>query len=166
MKLSTIEVASSALAALSLPLFTIGILRLRRGGLNRRSGQHLLGLGVLCWIGVFILNPPHSGSRPFQQAGACKKNLKNLASALERYAQAHKGGYPKQLAELTPTYLATLPCCPSIEADTYSPGYQIIPAHGQRPAIYRLTCSGHHHQAAHLGPDLPAYDSQQGLIEE
>lgn len=165
MKLTTIENVSGVLATISLPVFTIGILRVCLGGHYRKSGQNLLGVGVLLWVGFFFLNPPHSGSRHYAQATVCKNNLKDLATALEQYAEAHEGSYPNELAELIPTHLKAVPSCVSAEADTYSSGYQRIPAKGERPDFFRLSCSGYHHEKANLGPNLPGYDSEQGLIQ-
>lgn len=99
------------------------------------------------------------------QATACQSNLKNIATALFLYAETHEGSYPNELAELIPTYLKAVPSCVSAEADTYSSGYQRIPAKGEQPDLFRLVCSGYHHEKADLGPNLPGYDSEQGLIE-
>lgn len=80
-------------------------------------------------------------------AGECKRNLRNLQTALEMYASDNMGKYPAKLESVTPTYLSRIPICLSGQRETYSGGYQLL-----KDGNFRLACSGNHHQ---LGEGIP-----------
>lgn len=91
---------------------------------------------------------------------ACKSNLKNIATALEMYADDHEGTFPESLEALTPEYLRQIMVCPSAEKDTYSSSY----SRNTEPDGYVMRCHGENHHI--LGaPDYPAYDAVNGLAE-
>lgn len=110
-------------------------------------------------------------SRLAGQRQACLSNLLNLATALEMYASDNTGQYPENgKLHLIPKggYLAVIPTCPSIGADTYSPSY----ARTSSPPSFTVYCSGGDHQAYYKqrgfeGTNFPQYDSRQdrGLLE-
>lgn len=84
----------------------------------------------------------------------CRLGMMKVGAALQKYAQEHRGQYPKSLSQLVPKYLSGLPACPSSGKESYSGSYQI---QGQTA---RFHCSSSH-------PSLPAgepsYDSTKGL---
>lgn len=165
MKLTTIGNLGGVLAVAGFPALAIGIWRCLQGASFRRSGERLLLLGMLLWGGSLCLTQIYSDKR-YGDFAQCKTNLKNLGTALEQYSEAHAGRYPSDLSELTPAYLKTLPSCPSAEANTYSSAYHRTPAQGERPDLFRLACSGHHHESASQEPNFPAYDSEHGLLSQ
>ena len=71
-----------------------------------------------------------------KRAAQCAMNLDAIAEACKRYA-SEEGGFPQSLSALVPTYLDSLPSCPS--GGVYAPGTP----EGDPP-----TCSipGHHWQ--------------------
>lgn len=93
---------------------------------------------------------------------ACKSNLKNMGTALEMYSTDNNGRYPVALSKITPDYLKVIPTCPAAKADTYSSSY----VSHDKPDVYSIYCSGHHHKLVKLPPDYPKYDAIQGLIDE
>ena len=54
-----------------------------------------------------------------KRVAECAMNLDSIATACKKYA-AEKGGFPKNLSSLVPTYLETVPACPS--GGTYTLG--------------------------------------------
>lgn len=102
-----------------------------------------------------LANQPYYPSR----LAACRSNLKNLATALDLYADDYHGHYPPDLRRLLPGYLKTLPTCPGAGKQTYR--YELA-AHR-----FSLTCVGENHADA-FGPghpDYPRYDSEEGLTD-
>lgn len=95
---------------------------------------------------------PHCGG----QLTSCKSNLKNMATAMEMYADNHGGELPRHLADLTPHYLKIIPNCPSTQRDDY--------AYSRRGQSYTLACFGEH-QRYGVPLSYPRYSSQEGLIE-
>lgn len=94
------------------------------------------------------------------QMTACSSNQKNLATGLEMYASDYAGLYPRKLGDVRPDYLRQIPTCPSAKADTYSETYQV----STKPDSFTFYCRGHHHQKAGLGPNLPSYSTETGLV--
>ncbi|MDQ7825956.1 MAG: ankyrin repeat domain-containing protein [Candidatus Eremiobacteraeota bacterium] len=113
----------------------------------------------------------------------CSRNIMEIASALESYAQDHEGSYPLSLAELTPAYLKSIPLCNgnTLHAfcigplrfgrlkgkgvDTYSRGYVAGSALNKGAGSYMLCCSGLNHRFAYIqgcqaGPDQPSISSE------
>lgn len=92
----------------------------------------------------------------------CQDNLKRLATCLEIYAIDHRGHYPTSFDQLSPTYLAEMPCCPVAGQDTYSTTLQVGISAPHNPGdlrdYYVFGCS-YRHQGV---PPL-LYDSTRGL---
>lgn len=114
-----------------------------------------LSLLFLPWF-FFSRGGPRGES---SQVAACRANLKNVATALEMYSTDNQGAYPASLSQLTPNYLKVLPDCPAAGAQTYLESYQVA----THPDNFTLFCSGHHHEAAGMGPDHPLYNSIEGM---
>ncbi len=92
---------------------------------------------------------------------ACKSKQKTIASALEMWAMEHSGRYPERLSQLVPEYLDVMINCTEVKGeDTYGPLYRVR----QNPDHFVLQCTVDH-TAAGVGPGIPAYDSDFGLIE-
>ena len=49
----------------------------------------------------------------------CKRNLRNIATALEMYSTDYGGRFPPTLVDTTPNYLRTVPTCPSTKTVAY-----------------------------------------------
>jgi hypothetical protein len=92
-------------------------------------------------------------ARQSGQTTACKSNLKNIATACEMYSTDYAGRYPASMDKLAPSYLKTVPSCPS---STSAYHFESI----QTPDLYTITCQGDPHG---LGKGLPSYNAIQGL---
>jgi len=108
---------------------------------------------------AFVSSFSGHSRRGWSQLTACKSNLKNMGTALEMYSTDNKGHYPRALSQITPSYLKTIPTCPSSGASTYAYTFSV------KPDSYTVFCSGSYHKANGLAPDYPEYDSYNGLIE-
>lgn len=100
-------------------------------------------------------------SSPRERVSGCRTNLKNLGLAVEMYSADHEGRFPKTIAALVPTYLKSLPSCPSAKTDTYSQTYRAT----ANPSRYSFGCAGSHHAEAGLPAGHPRYTSEEGLID-
>jgi hypothetical protein len=58
-----------------------------------------------------------------------------------------------------PQYIKAIPVCPEAKVDTYSASYQMR----KGPDFYRFYCAGKNHLQARLGPNLPRYDTTDGV---
>lgn len=96
-----------------------------------------------------ILDQGVYGPSPLQ---VCRTNLKNLSTAMEMYL-VDQGRLPEKLSDLAPTYLSSIPECPSAGRRTYL----LRQLTGNQ---YRLDCGGDHHG---LGPGNLCYESETGL---
>lgn len=108
---------------------------------------------------LLVLGSSLACSHPQSTLTRCKSNLKNVATALEMYSTDNSGRYPTRLAALCPNYLLRIPECPAAQKDTYTQSY----ASTQIPDQFAVYCSGRHHA---LPPNLPAFDSNLGLVEQ
>ncbi len=97
----------------------------------------------------------------------CHINLRNLGSALQRYAGDHEAKFPADLGELSPDYLRVVPrSCPVTRLAYH---YQLKP----RPEGFELMCLGRAHNGNDLrctlagletdfqGPELKGEDQRQ-----
>lgn len=113
---------------------------------------------------------PLQEGTPDSRVRECQAVLKTLATGLEMYATDHSGQYPEDLKELTPTYLPTLPRCPSADSDTYKAGYskgQSAPYNDRDDKdFYHLACSGSVHAEAGLAVNMPAINCRLGLMPD
>ena len=106
-----------------------------------------------------ILTPNFIRARSRSQLVGCSSNLRSIATALEICAYDAEGFYPPAIADLTPTYLKTLPECPVAGTDTYSGSYTTA-----IPADFFYYCEGTFH-SGFAPTDYPQYDAGDGLIE-
>lgn len=143
---------------------------------RRDWGQALLGLlwctlalpFVLSWLGV-----PLDYTKSTQ---ACRSHLMNIGTALEIYSTDFSGRYPRNLDQLAPNYLKTIPLCrrtsgediPELLMPLFQAQGVRFEEYGYEPNpegeadSYRVWCrSGH----GGLDPDYPQYTSEAGLIE-
>lgn len=126
----------------------------------------LLVVGLPLLLAAMLV-PNFVRARARGQLTACKSNLKNIGTALEMYSTDWSGKYPKELSQLTPKYLKTIPTCPSVGRLTYvmqtgdNVGYNT--AHFQD--YYVIHCDGPNHEAVSVPTDFPQYDGLRGLYE-
>lgn len=121
-----------------------------------RPGGYLALLPAPGAKAIFKL-PRLTGSDAAEDLTYCKSNLKNIATAMEMYSTDNSGRYPKKMAQLTPSYLKTIPLCPSAHTDTYSNSLEISTS----PDAYTFYCAGHHHPQETV--NFPQYNSYSGL---
>ncbi|MBS2036512.1 hypothetical protein JST97_16085 [bacterium] len=120
------------------------------------AGGFVFALGFLNLIQV----------RPQGQLTACKSNCKNIATALEMYAEDNKGIYPLELSRLTQgNYLRIIPTCPAANKVTYS-NYRVFGAGNH----YHFSCVGNNHAPSYewtgkSSDNYPGYNSDTGLEE-
>ncbi len=129
-----------------------------------RRGFTLIELMVALLIIALLLAlflPHYWQARARSNYVACEQNLRNIAVALQAYANDNGQLYPSGLQALTPDYLVTLPTCPSAGANTYLAGYQESTA----PVDYTVSCSGSHHTLVPgVGVNEPRYEMAEGLV--
>ena len=127
-------------------------------------GHVLMFLGG--FLGAVLVLPSFIPVRSSGQLTACKSNCKNLATALEMYAEDNAGLYPDRLEKLIPgNYLRTIPTCPAAGKMTYT-DYQV----SRKRTNFRFACVGNNHANAYTGFDkdcenFPAYSAQIGLVD-
>jgi hypothetical protein len=100
-------------------------------------------------------------SKEQKQFTQCQCNCKNIGTALEMYSTDHQGHYPTGniVAALVPTYLKSIPTCPSAGADTYSSAYSST----MNPDEYTFYCNGLNHNKLGVQANYPQYYSTQGI---
>ena len=117
------------------------------------------------WEAIPNLFPARAQGRG--SGSPCRSNCKNIATALEMYADDHGGLYPPVLSPLTAgNYLKLIPTCPAAGSDTYSQAYQT--AHN--PERFSFYCTGNNHAKTYTGfstscSNFPQYSSAFGLLE-
>jgi hypothetical protein len=180
----SLEIAVGVLAAVSLPLALLCLLFAAFDS-KRRSERlrHVAIWTVLFFASTFVYFGIFSGGRairpkPQGLLTACKSNLKNIGTAMEMYASDNQGQCPSSLEALAPSYLKSLPECPSARQQTYSASYQVkrkaIPTSSTNNKMptgltsddYTVFCQGSHHAKAGLPADYPIYSSLNGLVEQ
>lgn len=94
----------------------------------------------------------------------CKKNLKDIATALKLYATDNGGLFPKNLEKISPNpkYLEFIPTCPSVTRDTYSIGYEVT----KDKKLFTVSCEGHNHAKILIKEGFPKYSSVTGVLVE
>lgn len=90
----------------------------------------------------------------------CESNLKNMATAVEMYSTDFSGRFPREISQVTPDYVKTLPTCPAAAANTYS--YTV----SADPDGYTFVCAGANHTADGVAPNFPQYTMAAGLLTE
>lgn len=95
---------------------------------------------------------------------SCYKNMSLIENALNRYAAANKGKYPKSLDKLTPKYLEKIPFCPQAGNDTYSKSYFV----SSDLTSYFFCCNGMNHSKINDVPqavsDLSYYPAKSNIL--
>lgn len=84
----------------------------------------------------------------------CEANVDDLRAAVEKYAEVHQGQYPQKLENLVPTYLASLPVCPSRKTD-----YKYVI--DSKTGKYKITCTGKHDG---VFPGYPMFATSDGGV--
>ena len=116
---------------------------------------------------ALLLIPNFIRCRCYGTITPCKSNLKNLGTALEMYSTDFGGKYPRNLSQLTPNYLKTIPVCPTAGRVSYrcsfGPNAPLNPEHYKD--YYLVECVGGNHEAVSVTGDYPAYNGIAGLIE-
>ena len=90
--------------------------------MNMKNGLTVVEVSIV--LAILLLLAAISVPALFQnqqkkRAAECAMNLDAIATACKRYA-SEKGGFPKTLSDLVPTYLDSVPACPS--GGDYTPG--------------------------------------------
>jgi predicted methyltransferase len=99
-----------------------------------------VALGVLDPVGHAF----HFGTLPvdevirFELLDACLENLRQVESALRRWAEEHEGSYPESLELLVPAHLPAVPSCP-VDGVSYDEHYSLQPG----GTDFRLVCDNH-----------------------
>lgn len=98
----------------------------------------------------------------------CEVNLKNLALALELYAEDSSGNFPPDESSvagaLAPTYLQKMPICPSSgRGYRFELGPDAPSNEAGLEKYYIIICQGHNHAKAECPPNYPRYSIDQGL---
>lgn len=124
------------------------------------------GLGVLLLLlGLFEAVTIPSKIRAGYQADLtlCKTNLKQIATAIERYQADHQEPLTSAqlLNALKPDYLSQMPICPAARESTYV----VVLSRLEDGSEVLVKCSGGHHADLGIPEDHPAYSSVEGLIE-
>lgn len=128
-----------------------------RKNVGRRSAELIAILALLAVLSV--CNQQRLTRKASQDLGACKANLRNLATACEMYSTDNFGRYPHSLDQLVPEYLPTLPHCP-----TGAPHYayewaesQPGPLSPQWADAFSICCQGVNHGKSQQPENFPQY---------
>ena len=89
---------------------------------------------------------------------ACKKNLVQIASALDQYAADHGGRLPENHFLLVPDYLPALPECSTSKRMSYHTEFGPWKGGGE---FYNVVCAGGYH---HSEVRFPALHSHLGYM--
>ncbi len=90
--------------------------------MRNNSGMSIVEGSIALAILVLILAisiPALFQNQQKKRIAECAMNLDSIATACKKYA-AEKGGFPKTISALVPTYLEHVPTCPS--GGTYTLG--------------------------------------------
>jgi prepilin-type N-terminal cleavage/methylation domain-containing protein len=127
-----------------------------------RRGFTLIELLTVCAIISLlasILVPNFLRSLDNARLSACQTNLKNIATALQVYANDNENLYPNALSSLLTQYISSIPTCPSAIANTYSAGFITATS----PANFTIYCTGSNHRINNLGSNEPYFSLRDGL---
>lgn len=130
---------------------------------KRLKGFTLIELMIVIAIVAIlaaILVPNLIRARSRGQLTACTSNLRNIGTAVEMYNVDASGRYPPSLDVLTPSYLKTVPSCPTAGVDTYSGSYTFTVL----PDAFEVFCQGSFH-SGFTDVNYPRFTAAQGLIE-
>ena len=90
--------------------------------MKRKRGMSVVEVSITLAIVTLILAisiPALFQNQQKKRVAECAMNLDSIATACKKYA-AEKGEFPKNLSSLVPTYLDSIPACPS--GGTYTVG--------------------------------------------
>jgi type II secretion system protein G len=118
-------------------------------------------LVIIAILGILaaILVPNFYSSTDKSRLTGCQQNLRNLAAALQVYANDNEGQYPSDLNLLTPKFISVIPTCPAAGSATYVAGYTTDAA----TRDFTVACKGTNHAAMRMGADEPFYTLGEGL---
>jgi len=135
-------------------------MKIRRKG--RRGFTLIELLTIIFIIGVLAaIAIPHLRRAVIKtDTVACKSNLRNIATALSVYANDNDHLYPDTLDKIMPSYMQTIPCCPSVSKNTYSTGYEADTEY----TSFTISCKGKNHSDYGYSTDEPYYTSADGLF--
>lgn len=86
------------------------------------------------------------------QYAQCERNLRLIGRALKQQ-EKRMWALPNRLSDLVPDDITHIPTCPVAGTDTYTSSYQ------NTATDFTVSCGGHHHASALMGPDMPQYSS-------
>jgi len=120
----------------------------------------MLTVVVIVSILAAIITPRWWLQQDKAKYAACGQNLKNIATALQTYANDNGQYYPGSLNDLVPLHLPVLPSCPAAyNADTYSSNYQ----QSTDPRNFTVVCTGSFHTSIGVNTNEPWYELTSGL---
>lgn len=116
---------------------------------------------VIVAVLAMLILPSYVRARSRGRLSACETNLRNVASALEVYSTENGKHFPTALTDLAPTYIQSVPTCPSAGNGTaYIQGF----TSKTNPSAYTLSCKGAWHRDLGLPEDAPAFHYGTGLV--
>ena len=110
-------------------------------------------VAALLIIGIpvtLFMNTPLSGSlrqkttKTSNSLEQCRENCRTIGSALDMYGLDNDGQYPRDLSDLVPRYLESIPTCPATGSDSYSGSYHHNSCQGDA-CRYTFFCQGDYH---------------------
>lgn len=137
---------------------------------DKSPASVLLTIFAVIAVGVVLaalLVPNFIRARSRGQLTACKSNLKNIGTALEMYSTDWAGHYPRNLNQVTPKYLKTIPTCPNSGENRYYyiQGQNLPYNTAHFEDYYVVSCEGSEHTAVNTPAGFPQYDGLRGLYE-
>jgi type II secretory pathway pseudopilin PulG len=115
-------------------------------------------ISIIGILGAIMIPKLYSAIDKARLTG-CKENLRNIATALQTYANDYEGDYPDSLDKIAPSYIGLVPSCPAAAKDTYSASYIVNATH----TLFTVCCKGDNHKVMELDSDQPYFDLTEGL---
>jgi hypothetical protein len=117
----------------------------------------------LVFFSIAALVPGYYARKTASDFNICQENCRNISESLEKYRAKDKKSklYPSGLDKLAPNSIASIPCCPAANRDTYSATYQV----SSTGEAYTFYCQGENHRSATKWPgNWPQFSSIKGLM--
>jgi hypothetical protein len=133
-----------------------------RGNLKRKD-LYYVAFVICVTLAVVTIKPlieDKMREKVGSQLAACNIFIHTTGVALERYKDKN-GCYPKDLSNLCPAFIKTIPTCPVASKDTYSAGYEV----SGDCLYFTLYCRGNYHKNAGVPENFPRYTSRTGELE-
>jgi len=151
-------------------MYRINLCSARRAKLGFTLVELMIVIAIIAILAAIIV-PNFVRSKQRANLTACEENERNLATALELYYADNDGSYPMKLQKLTPTYLKSIPTCPSGGARDHSDHvvyhyhYDIVK---NKVVGYMITCHdvNTHGKKSGLGYGCPLYSPYAGGLQE